>query len=176
MLDTWQYRLCFKTCPAAPRWPRGPNYVRQWLTTDASSLGPSESKLAHQPFRQCFVEPFGLVKQFHLRGCLQVGIYTEYTETRAGSLAARYSVILSFCLSLSAWLSVWLTFWHPVDILNNFCFDNYAEKSLSFFLSLSICLSFCVSGAFYRTEQALGLYPDSDWCVTGSGFTGSWCR
>ena len=50
---------------------------------------------------------------------------TLTVNTRAGSSAA----ILSFCLSvtmvcLPGALSVWLTFWHPVDILNNFCFDN----------------------------------------------------
>ena len=41
-------------------------------------------------------------------------------------LSLCHSVSLSLCLpgALHIVLSVWLTFWHPVDILNNFCFDN----------------------------------------------------
>ena len=67
------------------------------------------------------------------------------------NLNKSWLAILSFCLSLSAWLSVyipvwlsvWLTFWHPVDILINFCFDNYAENSfcLSFYLSVKSLLN-----------------------------------
>ena len=75
-------------------------------------------------------------KKFHLPETIFKGLKFKgkIIKTRAGSLAALlfcHTVIRSFwhsslCLpgALHIVLSVWLTFWHPVDILNNFCFDN----------------------------------------------------
>ena len=88
----------------------------------------------------CLTVRLSVGMAFYLSDILLTFWTTSVLITKLKTWKSHY-VCNSVCLpgALSIFLHVCLsdlTFWHPVNILNNFCFDNYAEKSFC----LSICL------------------------------------